>query len=308
MFVPAKPRNPLSHSHDHAPARFDLAFGWGIGLNVVYVLAEAGFGFATNSLALLADAGHNLSDVLGLVIAWGAHRLARRPPRGRYTYGFRSSTILAALANAILLLVAVGAIVWEAVRRSALPAEVAGHVVTWVALVGVVINTATALLFLRGREHDVNVKGAFLHMAADAGVSVGVVLAGIGIAWTGATWIDPVTSLVVALVILVGTWSLFQESLGLALHAVPHGIDIEEVATFLADRPGVTAVHDLHVWAMSTTETALTAHVVRPDAADADGFLCETTDALHDRFEIVHATIQIETGTWACPHEDPDRV
>ena len=250
----------------------------------------------TGSLALLADAGHNLSDVLGLLMAWGAVALAKQLPTARRTYGLRKGTILASLANAGLLLVAVGAIVWEAVRRFGAPEPVAPGPVIIVAAIGVVINTATALMFMRG-HNDLNVRGAFLHMAADAAVSLGVVFAAIVI-WMvpGWTWIDPAMSLVIAAVIVAGTWGLLRDSLDMALDAAPRGIDPEAVRAWLAARPGVTEVHDLHIWAMSTTETALTAHVTRPDNSDSDAFLHDTAQALSERFRIGHPTLQIETG------------
>ena len=287
-----------SHSHSHAPANYGRAFALGIGLNVLYVAVEAGYGFWAGSLALLADAGHNASDVLGLLLAWGGYALAKLPPSETRTYGWRGSTILAALLNGLILLVAVGAIAWEAVRRFSEPAVVPGLTIVAVAAVGVVINTATAFLFFKGRKNDINIRGAFLHMAADAAVSVGVVVAGLLIRYTGADWIDPVTSLVIAAVIFWGTWGLLRESFDLSMQAAPRGVDVAAVRAFLLDRPGVTDVHDLHVWAMSTTETALTAHLLKPPsgegAGDEDEFLAETTRELHDRFGIEHATIQIE--------------
>ncbi|MFH5805476.1 cation diffusion facilitator family transporter [Alienimonas sp. DA493] len=295
-----------SHGHDHAPADYGKAFALGVGLNVLYVAVEAGYGLWSGSLALLADAGHNLSDVAGLLLAWGGFALAKRPPTDRRTYGWRGATNLAALGNGLLLLVAVGAIAWEAVGRFADPAEVPGLTVVVVASLGVAINTVTAMLFFAGRKGDVNVRGAFLHMAADAAVSVGVVVAGLLIRWTGADWIDPVTSLVIAAVILIGTWGLLREAFDLSVQAVPAGVDVPAVRKFLLSRPGVTDVHDLHVWAMSSTETALTAHLLKPLPAgddggggpgapgDEDGFLAELTGALHDRFGIEHATVQIE--------------
>ncbi|HEY8506654.1 MAG TPA: cation diffusion facilitator family transporter [Gemmataceae bacterium] len=300
----------MSHAHRHAGLDLNWAFGLGVALNVLYVIAEAAAGFLLNSVALLADATHNLSDVLSLLLAWGAHYLSHLPPTRRYTYGFRSSTILAALFNALLLLVAVGAIGWESVRRFGEPAAVPGGAVMAVAGVGVVINALTALLFLRDRHTDLNVRGAFLHMAADAAVSVGVVLAGWGVLATGRAWIDPAAGLVIALVILVATWGLLRESVNLALHAVPEGIDPGAVAEYLLGRPGVTAVHDLHIWGMSTTEVALTAHLVRPDGADDDAFLRETSRELRDRFGIGHATLQVERGCEGepCGQGAPGRV
>jgi cobalt-zinc-cadmium efflux system protein len=282
------------HHHHHEAPNYNRAFGIGVALNVLYVLIEAGFGFVAGSLALLADAGHNLSDVLGLVLAWGGHYLAQLPPTARRTYGWRSSSILAALFNALLLLAAIGGIAWEAIRRFSAPEPLGGVTVMAVAAVGVAVNTATALLFLRGRKHDLNIRGAFLHMAADAAVSVGVVLAGWGILATGWYWLDPAVSLAIALVIFLGTWGLLKDSLNLAMHAVPENIDPGEVREFLAALQGVDEVHDLHIWAMSTTETALTAHLVKPDVGDHDGFLRDVAHALHDRFGIEHATLQLE--------------
>ena len=304
----------MTGSHSHAPTNYGRAFALGIGLNVLYVAVEAGYGFWAGSLALLADAGHNASDVLGLLLAWGGYALAKLPPSETRTYGWRGSTILAALLNGLILLVAVGAISWEAVRRFSEPAEVPGLTIVAVAAVGVVINTATALLFFKGRENDINIRGAFLHMAADAAVSVGVVVAGLLIRYTGADWIDPVTSLVIAAVIFWGTWGLLRESFDLSMQAAPRGVDVAAVRAFLLDRPGVTDVHDLHVWAMSTTETALTAHLLKPPSGegtgDEDEFLAETTRELHDRFGIEHATIQIERrhDPRLCRQAAPDSV
>lgn len=288
------------HGHDHGVPSHDRAFAIGIALNLIYVAFEAVFGVISGSLALLADAGHNLSDVLGLALAWGAAWLSRRQPTARRTYGFRRSSILAALANAMLLLVAVGAIAWEALRRLEAPEPVDTGVVIWVAALGVVVNTGTALLFMRGRERDLNVHGAFLHMVADAAVTVGVIVAALLIAATGWLWLDPAISLVIGAVILVGTWGLLRDSVDLALDAVPRGIDPAAVEGFLAAQPGVCEVHDLHIWGMSTTETALTVHLVRPDTAPDDGFLAQLRHELHTRFAIDHATIQLEAGE-PCP-------
>ncbi len=282
------------HNHDHSPSDYNRAFAIGVALNVIYIVVEATYGFLAGSLALLADAGHNLSDVLGLLLAWGANYLVQRKPTKRHTYGWRKSTILAALTNAIILLVAMGGIAWEAVRRFSDPSPVAGKTVIIVAAIGVVINTATALLFLSGRKTDLNIRGAFLHMAADAGVSAGVVLAGVVILTTGRPWIDPVVSLTITAIILVGTWGLLRDSFNLALDAVPAGIDPEAVKTYLSDLPGVTGVHDLHIWAMSTSETALTVHLVKPDARDDDALIEQASRELHDRFGIEHITIQWE--------------
>jgi cobalt-zinc-cadmium efflux system protein len=288
-------------SHAHAPADFGRAFAVGIALNLAYVLGEAFYGVAAHSLALLADAGHNLGDVLGLACAWLAAVLGRRRPSGRFTYGLRGSSILAALANAVLLLVVTGGIAWEAVRRLADPPPTGGGVVMVVAAIGVVVNGATAWLFMAGRKHDLNVRGAYLHMASDAWVSLGVVVAGAVIAFTGWLWLDPVASLAISAVIVAGTWSLLRDSVTLALDAVPPGVDEEKVAAFLRELPGVSGIHDLHIWGMSTTETALTVHLVRPDAALDDDLLCHACDALRTRFGIGHATLQVEDGRGAHP-------
>ena len=312
--------NHHGHTHDYCPptadgpgaqpAGYERAFAIGIVLNLAFVVAEAGFGFWSRSLALLADAGHNLSDVIGLALAWYAAVLCRRPPTERRTYGLRSSSILAALANALLLLVAIGAIAWEAFSRLSRPEPVPGVTVMGVAAVGLLVNGATALLLRTGRQGDLNVRGAFLHMAVDAAVSLGVVIAGAMMLATGWAWLDPVISLVIVGVILVGTWRLLRESLDLALHAVPSGVDLVAVREYLAHLPDVTEVHDLHVWAMSTTENALTAHLVRPVAAVDDHLLHRAAEELSARFRIHHATIQIETGEegQACRLAAPDCV
>jgi cobalt-zinc-cadmium efflux system protein len=282
------------HNHDHSPSDYHRAFALGVALNLGYVAVEATFGILAGSLALLADAGHNLSDVLGLLLAWGANYLMQRRATERRTYGWRKSSILAALMNATILLFAIGGIAWEAIRRFNNPSPVAGKTIIIVAAIGVVINTATALLFLSGRKSDLNIRGAFLHMAADAGVSLGVVIAGIFILATGRLWIDPTISLIITIIILLGTWGLLRDSFNLAMDAVPQGIDPEAVKAYLAGIPGVTGVHDLHIWAMSTTETALTAHLVKPDSEDDDEILEKAGKELHDRFGIEHTTIQWE--------------
>jgi cobalt-zinc-cadmium efflux system protein len=271
---------------------------------------EAGFGLWADSLALLADAGHNFSDVLGLLAAWWAVSLARRAPSGRYTYGMRASTILAAFSNAMLLVVAVGGISWEAIRRLAEPVPVGEVTMISVALVGVVINTITAVMLSRGRQDDMNMRGAYLHMVADAAVSVGVAVAGLGIILTGWLWLDPVVSLVIAVVILAGTWSLCQESLRLTLHAVPAGIDLDAVRDYLGRLPDVREVHDLHVWGMSTTETALTAHLVMAGGHPGDEFLRRVAAELETRFRIGHPTLQIELadGAGSCRFAPGDVV
>jgi cobalt-zinc-cadmium efflux system protein len=291
----------MPHDHDHAPRNFNRAFAVGIALNAVYILLEFGIGLAVGSLALLADAGHNLSDVLGLLLAWGGSYLSSLKPSGRYTYGFRSSSIMAALLNALILLVAVGGILWEAAHRFQEPVAVPGQAVIWVAGIGVVINTLTALLFLKGSHGDINIRGAFLHMAADAGVSLGVVLAGVAILLTQTPWIDPAISILVAVVIFIGTWDLFREALSLSLQAVPKGIDLENVQRYLKELPGVEAFHDLHIWPMSTSETALTVHLLRPEAQNEDEFLAQVARDLHDRFGIEHVTIQLEKSVWLNP-------
>jgi cobalt-zinc-cadmium efflux system protein len=285
------------HGHSHAPqAGHGHAFAIGIALNLGFVAIEAGYGVWADSMALLSDAGHNLSDVLSLAVAWGAAILARRSPTERFTYGLRPSSILAALFNALLLLVAVGGIVWESVERLIEPAPVAAGTVIVVAGIGIVVNGLTALLFMKG-QHDLNIRGAFLHMVADAAVSLGVVLGGLCILWTGATWIDPVLSLVIAAVIVWGTWDLLKQSLTLSLLGVPRSIAVPEVRRTLEQMPGVARVHQLHVWAVSTTETALTAHLVMPGGHPGDGFLAGAQRELNERFGIGHATLQIEIHT-----------
>jgi cobalt-zinc-cadmium efflux system protein len=281
--------------HVHAPASFGRAFLIGITLNVAYVLGEAVVGLLIRSVALLADAGHNLSDVLGLAVAWGAATLAQAPPSKRFTYGLKGSTILAALSNAVLLLVALGAIVLTAAQRLADPPPVPGLTVSAVAAIGIAVNGFTAWLFSRGRKGDVNIRAAYLHMAGDALVSAGVVAAGAAIWWTGWRWLDPLVSIVLAAVIIVQTLDLLRETGEMALAAVPRGIEFDEVERALAALPGVTRVHDLHIWPMSTTEPVLTAHVVMPDGAPGDAFLRQAEAMLHARFGIGHATLQVET-------------
>ena len=299
----------MSHDHDHhdhghhhhGPGPDERGFAPGVALNLGFVALEVVAGLVAGSMALLADAGHNLSDVLGLVLAWIAVRLAGRLPGGRRTYGWHRGTILAALANAMLLLVAVGAITLESVRRLIEPAPVATGFMLWVAVAGIVVNAGTALLFARGREADINRRGAYLHMVADAGVSAGVVAGALLIRLTGWNWVDPVIGLAIAGVILAGTWGLLRESADLAMDAVPPGIDPAAVTAWLAAQPGVVEVHDLHIWALSTTETALTAHLVRPGAVVDDGFLARIQQALRSRFDIGHATLQVEAGDPAHP-------
>ena len=286
----------FSHGHDHAhaPDDFGRAFAIGIALNVGFVAAEVVFGFLANSMALLADAGHNLSDVLGLVVAWAAAIMARRAASPRFTYGLKKAPILAALANSLLLLVAVGAIGAEAVRRLIHPAPTEGGTVMAVAAAGIVINGLTALLFSRGQRRDINIRGAYLHMAADAAVSAAVVVAGFVIVETGQLWVDPAMSLAVAVVILWSSTGLLKESVWMSLAGVPSGIDADQVELALAELAGVDAVHDLHIWPLSTTETALTAHIVTAQADYPDALLESARALLHDRFHIEHCTLQVE--------------
>ncbi|MDQ0456263.1 cation diffusion facilitator family transporter [Rhizobium paknamense] len=294
--------------HGHAPASFGRAFAIGIALNIVFVATEAGYGFYANSTALLADAGHNLSDVLGLIVAWVAVALGKRLPTARYTYGLGASSILAALVNAMLLLVAIGAIAWEAVHRFYEPAPVEGVTVMIVAGIGIFVNGITAWLFASGSKHDLNIRGAYLHMMADAAVSAGVVIAGLLIIYTGWSWVDPAVSLVIVVVIFIGTWGLLKGSVALSLQAVPSGVDAAAVRAFLAGLPGVSALHDMHIWPISTSQTALTAHLVMPEhQGSADAFLDKVQDELLRRFGIDHATLQIETGEMAC-RLAPDHV
>jgi cobalt-zinc-cadmium efflux system protein len=284
------------HAHAHAPANFGAAFAIGIALNVGFVAIEAAYGLIAGSVALLSDAGHNLGDVLGLAAAWLASRLVQRAPSARFTYGLRGSSILAALFNAVFLLLTVGAISWEAILRLADPAPVAGKIVMVVAAIGICVNGVTAWLFASGQNDDINLRGAFLHMASDALVSAGVVVAGLVILATGWLWLDPLTSLAVNLVIVWGTWGLLRDSLGMSMAAVPAGVDPATVRAFLTARPGVAAVHDLHVWPISTTETALTCHLVMPGGHPGDAFLHELATELARRFHIAHPTVQIETN------------
>jgi cobalt-zinc-cadmium efflux system protein len=288
------------HGHSHAPPDSLRAFAIGAGLNLGFVVIEAVFGFMSGSLALLADAGHNLSDVLGLLLAWGAAWLSRRAPTPKRTYGYGRSSILAALANATLLLVATGGIILEAFGRLANPAPIETGVVMIVALVGVGVNISTALLFMAGRKGDLNVRGAFVHMVADGAISLGVVIAGAVIALTGWLWLDPVVSLAISVAIIAGTWGLLRDSVNLAMDMVPAGVDAAEVEAYLAARPGVSEVHDLHIWGLSTTSVALSAHLVRPGATLDDDFLSETCAELKARFGIVHPVLQVEEGRMQC--------
>jgi cobalt-zinc-cadmium efflux system protein len=280
--------------HSHHRDDFSGAFALGIALNLGIVLIEAIYGFLANSMALIADAGHNLSDVLGLVVGLAGVMMAKRSPSPRFTYGLKKASILAALINALLLLVAVGAIAAEAIRRLFNPAPAEAHTIIWVAAAAIAVNGLTALLYARGRAHDINVRAAFQHMAADAVVSAAVVAAGFIILWTGQQWVDPGMSLAVAVVILWGSVGLFKESVGMSLMGVPSGIDVEEVEAELARLDGVETVHDLHVWPRSTTETAITAHLVAPGAASTDALLETARAMLHDQFAIDHCTLQVE--------------
>jgi cobalt-zinc-cadmium efflux system protein len=288
------------HSHSEGPADFSRAFAIGIALNLTFVVIEAGYGIYGHSVALISDAGHNLGDVLGLAIAWGATVLSRRPPTPRYTYGLGATSILAALFNALFLLIAVGAISWEAIMRLINPAPVAGDIVMIVAAIGIVINGATALLFASGRKGDLNVRGAFQHMLADAVIAAGVVVTGLLIKLTGAAWLDPVASLAVNAVIVWGTWALLRDSFAMSVNAVPPSIEPDAVRAFLETLPGVMQLHDLHIWAMSTTETALSGHLVMPDGRGGDAFLTRTCEELQRRFGICHVTLQIESEEMHC--------
>jgi cobalt-zinc-cadmium efflux system protein len=292
------------HGHDHGHHHHAIdpngnmrAFALAIGLNSAFVALEFGYGFIANSTALMADAGHNRSDVLGLLLAMGAAMLARKTPSGRYTYGLRSSSILAALLNALLLMLACGAIGWEAVQRIANPAPVAGMTVAVVAAIGVAINGFSAWLFMAGSKGDINIRGAYLHMAADAVISLGVVISGLAIMGTGWTWLDPLVSIVIVLFILGSTWSLLKESLRLVLAAVPDNVNPDQVSAFLLAQPGVASIHDLHIWAMSTTETALTAHLVMPAGYPGDAAIDAIVASLKETHAIHHCTLQVEQGT-----------
>lgn len=291
------------HSHDHsghhhaAPTDFGRAFIIAIALNTVFVAVEFSYGFIANSTALMADAGHNLSDVLGLILAWGAAILAKKAPSDRYTYGLRSTSILAALANAMFLLVACGAIAWEAILRFSHPPVVAGLTVTVVAAIGILINGISAWLFVKGSKGDLNIRGAYMHMAADAVISFGVVVSGIIMIFTGWYWLDPVVSMVITAIIVLGTWGLLRDSVQLALSAVPAHIEVSKVDAFLRQCTGITDIHDLHIWGMSTTESALTVHLVMPNGNPSDAFLDEISHTLKEQFSIHHSTLQVEQGT-----------
>ncbi|NMM37034.1 MAG: cation transporter [Glaciimonas sp.] len=298
----------MSGAHDHAPTSFNRAFAIGILLNTVFVALEAFYGWQVNSLALLADAGHNLSDVAGLVLAWGGALAGRLLPDARHTYGWKRASILAAFANALLLLVAMGSLAWEAIGRLGAPGPVQGVTIMLVAGVGIAINGATALLFMHGGKNDLNIRSAFLHMAADTLVSAGVVVAGALALWFGWNWLDPVASLLIAAVIVVSTWSLFRQSLHLLFDGVPEAINLPEVRAYLESLPGVTRVHDLHVWAMGTSQVALTAHLIMSAGHPGDAFLCQASTGLHERFDIDHATLQVATTPLMPPCDGPIAV
>jgi cobalt-zinc-cadmium efflux system protein len=285
------------HSHTHPPSNYGPAFAMGIILNTIFIAVEVVYGFMSHSLALVADAGHNLSDVLGLFLAWGATALGRRAATERHSYGLQRSTVLAALANAVFLLVAVGAIILEAIQRFTAPSAIATETVIWVAMAGIVINAGTAMMFMSGRKGDLNIRGAFLHMAADAVISAGVVVGGIVILFTGWQWVDPALSLILATTIVYGAWQLLRDSLNLALDAVPKGIDAAAVRAYLLGLPSVTDVHHLHIWGLSTTESALTVHLVLADDQRSNELLHRINYDLHERFGIGHATIQFETAS-----------
>lgn len=282
--------------HSHLPKDFNRAFAIGVSLNIVFVIIEVVFGWFSNSLALIADAGHNLGDVLGLLLAWGASRLALHRPSSKFTYGLRSTSILAALFNSVLLMLAVGGILWEAAERLRDPSTIHAPTVMWVAGIGIVINGLTAWMFVSGSKDDLNIRGAFTHMAADALVSLGVVISAAILMATGWGWIDPLVSILVSLVIVLGTWTLLRDSLNLALDAVPDGIETDRIAGYLKSLDGVSEIHDLHIWGMSTTENAMTAHLVMPAGHPGDTFLTETARGLERKFRIHHTTIQIEIG------------
>jgi len=284
----------MGHNHNHTSKNYRKAFAIGIGLNTLYVAVEAFYGFAVNSSALLADAGHNMSDVFSLILAWAAIWISTKKPSGKYTYGLRKSTILASLFNGLLIVIASGFILWDAIQKIQNPIEIPGNTIMIVASIGLIVNTGTALMFMKGQD-DLNIKGAFLHMAADAGVTLAVLIGGLVMKYTGAFWVDPVLSFLIVGVILYGTWGLLSDSVKLAIDAVPEKIDLNEIKHFLAKIECVEEVHDLHIWAMSTTETALTAHLVIPNGCE-DQLLYDIREKLHDMFEITHTTLQVEKG------------
>lgn len=285
------------HHHHHGDPGHGRAFAVAIALNAAFVAVEFFYGFLANSTALMADAGHNLSDVLSLILAWGAAILAKREPAGRYTYGLRSSSILAALFNGMLLMTATGAIAWGAVQRLMEPAPVAGLTVSVVAGIGIAVNGISAWLFMKGSKDDLNIRGAYLHLAADAAISLGVLIAGLVVVYTGWAWIDPAVSLVIVVLIMKSTWSLLREALDMTLGAVPGNVDVDEVEQYLLARPGVTGVHDLHIWSMSTTDVALTCHLVMPGGYPGDLVIDEIARGLKEQFGIQHTTLQTEQGT-----------
>ena len=280
-------------AHSHSSKKYGKAFGIGIVLNTIYVAVELFYGFSVNSTALLADAGHNASDVLSLILAWVAIWIAAKRPSGKYTYGLRKSTVMASMINGVIIIAAAGLIAWDAVQKFQNPVDIPGNIVMIVAGIGLVVNTGTAFLFYKDQKSDLNIKGAFLHMAADAGVTLGVLLGGLAIKYTGLAWIDPVLGLIIVVVILYSAWGLLSDSVKLALDAVPKGIDQDEVKRFLEKIDCIEEVHDLHIWAMSTTETALTAHLVIPEGHD-DQLLYDIREKLHEMFEITHTTLQVE--------------
>lgn len=296
------------HHHHHAPSGHGRAFAIAIVLNAIFVAVEFGYGFVANSTALMADAGHNLSDVLGLMLAWGAAILGKREPSGRYTYGLRGSSMLAALFNAMLLMLACGAIAWEAVQQLLQPTPVQGSTVSIVAAIGIAVNGFSAWLFMAGSKDDINIRGAYLHLAADAAISLGVLVSGVIVMFTNWSWLDPVVSIAIVLLIMGSTWSLLKESLRMVMAAVPENVNAQEVEDFLRRCSGVTEVHDLHIWSMSTTETALTAHLVMPSGYPGDAALDEITRQLKEKFSIHHTTLQTEQGTTehaCCLHQQP---
>jgi len=292
----------MGHDHSHEVKNYNKAFSIGITLNVIFVIIEFTYGVMADSLALIADAGHNLSDVVSLVLAWGAFYLAKKNPSLKRTYGLKKVTILASLTSAILLFIALGAIAWEALGRFSDPQAVDGMTIIVVASIGVVINTATALLFMEGQKDDLNIRGAYLHMAADAGVSLGVVIAGIAIMYTGWLWLDPVISLLIVLVILIGTWGLLRDSVNLSIDAAPKDIDVSKIKAYFLSQENITDLHDLHVWALSTTENALTVHLLSTDTQIDNTFMQTMQEYLHHEFKIEHCTIQIENtlGDYLC--------
>lgn len=296
--------HPHSHSHGHAGIR---AFATVTLINLAYTALEAGYGFATNSLALLSDALHNLGDVLGLGLAWGAAVIALRQPTDRHTYGWRRATLLSPLANALLLVTFAGALGWEAVRRFSAPPEVPALPVMLVAALGIVVNLGAAWLVREGRDHDLNRRGAYLHLLADAAVSLAAVLAGAGMWWLGWAWLDPATALLIGVVVAIGAFGLLRESFAGAMDAVPRSIDQVDVRLFLEGQPGVVAVHHLHIWSLGAGEIAMTAHLVRPDSGDHDAFIDQLNEALDQSFGINHPTLQVERGT-GCEHDRHDRA